>query len=236
MLSENRVSRWDGYDAYLFDIDGTLLHCRDAVHYHAFCETLTMLAGRPLNLDGVMAHGNTDVGILRDALRLAGVPDPLWRPRLADARDRMCRHVMSNSAELRVEVLPGVPEVLQHLHGRGARLGVATGNLSSIGQEKLRRGGLLHRFQFGGYSDAHETRSEVFAVALQQARALLGAAASVCVVGDTPVDIQAAHVNGMPVIAVSTGIYKRKQLAEHTPEYLVDQLIDFLPSPQQETM
>ena len=41
---------WDSYDAYLFDIDGTLLNCTDAVHYFAFCDTLTMLARRPLNL------------------------------------------------------------------------------------------------------------------------------------------------------------------------------------------
>ena len=71
---------WDEFDAYLFDIDGTLINCRDAVHYFAFCEALTRIAGRPTNLDGVVAHGNTDVGILRDALHLAKVPDEAWRP------------------------------------------------------------------------------------------------------------------------------------------------------------
>jgi FMN phosphatase YigB (HAD superfamily) len=55
------LRKWDAYDAYLFDIDGTLLTCHDAVHYFAFCEALTALAGRELNLDGVVAHGNTDV-------------------------------------------------------------------------------------------------------------------------------------------------------------------------------
>jgi phosphoglycolate phosphatase len=53
---------WDEFDAYLFDIDGTLINCRDAVHYFAFCESLTRIAGRPMNLDGVVAHGNTDAG------------------------------------------------------------------------------------------------------------------------------------------------------------------------------
>ena len=28
--------RWDAADAYLFDIDGTLLNSRDGVHYNAF--------------------------------------------------------------------------------------------------------------------------------------------------------------------------------------------------------
>ena len=62
---------WDAFDAYLFDIDGTLINCKDAVHYFAFCAALKSLSGRNLNLDGVTAHGNTDVGILRDALMLA---------------------------------------------------------------------------------------------------------------------------------------------------------------------
>ena len=56
------MTPWDAYDAYLFDIDGTLLNATDAVHYFAFCEALTLLAGRPINLDGVNAHGNVDNG------------------------------------------------------------------------------------------------------------------------------------------------------------------------------
>ena len=80
--------RWDTFDAYLFDVDGTLLDCRDAVHYFAFCETLKSLSGRELNLDGVTAHGNTDIGILRDALALAGVPESDWRPRLPSSTAR----------------------------------------------------------------------------------------------------------------------------------------------------
>ena len=228
MSSKVSLRPWDGYDAYLFDIDGTLIHCKDAVHYFAFCEALTTLAGRPLNLDGVVAHGNTDVGILRDALRLAGIADAVWRPRLAEARNEMCSHVVRYAEDLQVEVLPGVQEVLQHLRARGAMLGVATGNLLKIGKQKLQRGGLLGCFHFGGYSDAHEDRSAVFAAALQQARTHAGATASVCVVGDTPADIQAAHANGLPVIAVSTGVYTREQLAEHKPEYLVGSLLDLL--------
>ena len=98
---------WDTYDAYLFDIDGTLLECTDAVHYFAFCGALQSLAGRPLNLDGVTAHGNTDVGILRDALTLANVPEPVWRGRLAETRAAMCGHVEDHKSELCAAALPG---------------------------------------------------------------------------------------------------------------------------------
>lgn len=217
---------WDGYDAYLFDIDGTLLHCTDAVHYFAFCEALTFLAGRPLNLDGVVAHGNTDIGILRDALNLAGIPEQQWRPKLPLVRQAMCRFVEQRRADLCVTLLPAVRDVLDHLHARGALLGVATGNLEGIGRLKLDRCGLLHHFDFGGYSDACEYRRDVFAGALEQARALTGKQAVVCVVGDTPEDVRSARANGLDVIAVATGVYTFDELQAEHPDWCLHSLED----------
>ena len=209
---------WDEYDGYLFDIDGTLLHCTDAVHYFAFCDALESLAGRPLNLDGVTAHGNVDVGILRDALLLAGVGDEVWRPRLAEAQTRMADFVEKRKGELCATVLPGVPEVLTHLRARGAVLGVATGNLEAIGRLKLAHCGLLKMFAFGGYSDAYEYRREVFGGALAKARELTGADGAICVVGDTPEDVRAARANGLDVVAVATGIYSFEELLVEAPD------------------
>ncbi len=215
---------WDGYDAYLFDIDGTLLHCTDAVHYFAFCEALTGLAGRPLNLDGVVAHGNTDVGILRDALRLAGVAEEEWRPRLAAAREEIGRFVEERAGELCAAALPAVVEVLKHLRASGAVLGVATGNLERVGRVKLGHCGLLGYFDFGGYSDAFETRRDVFGGALRKARELAGAEATVCVVGDTPEDVRAAKANGLDVIAVATGIFPFEELQGEGPDFCLRSL------------
>ncbi len=220
--------RWDEFDAYLFDIDGTLLSCTDAVHYFAFCEALGTLAGRPLNLDGVTAHGNTDVGILRDALALAGVPDETWRPRIAETREAMCRFVDERRADLCATLLPFVPEVLERLRAKGAVLGVATGNLEGIGRLKLEHCGLLRWFDFGGYSDPYEYRRDVFAGALGKARALAGADAAVCVVGDTPEDVRAARANGLGVVAVATGIYSPEELRAERPDWCVRSLGDLL--------
>ncbi len=220
---------WDEYDAYLFDIDGTLLHCTDAVHYFAFCEALGFLAGSPLNLDGVIAHGNTDVGILRDALALAGIPDETWRPHLSTAREAMCRFVAEREAELCATVLPGVQAVLRHLREKGAVLGVATGNLEGIGRSKLAHCRLLESFDFGGYSDNHEYRRDVFTAAMGTARELAGAEASVCVFGDTPEDVRAARANGLDMIAVSTGIYSFDELFVEGPDLCLRSLGELLP-------
>jgi len=57
--------RWDSADAFLFDIDGTLLNSGDAVHYFAFRNAIRDVLGIEASIEGVPVHGNTDVGILR---------------------------------------------------------------------------------------------------------------------------------------------------------------------------
>ena len=208
---------WDSFDAYLFDIDGTLISSEDAVHYFAFCEALTTLAGRPLNLDGVVAHGNTDVGILRDALGLAGVPESEWRPRREEACAAMGRFVQERRQDLRVTLLPGVVEVLEHLQRRGAVLGVATGNLQRIGELKLEAAGIGRFFTSGSYSDADEFRAEVFARALEAVRSVAGEDAAVCVFGDTPEDVRSARRIETEIVAVATGIYSFAELMQEKP-------------------
>ena len=215
------------YDAYLFDIDGTLITSQDAVHYFAFCEALSAVAGRPLNLDGVVAHGNVDVGILRDAWTLAGVPEEQWRAKLPVTRAAMCAFVEANRHDLRMTVLPGVLELLTRLRAQGAILAVATGNLRGIGEIKLHDSGLLDFFHFGGYSDAFEYRRDVFAAALAEAkRRVSNPTPRICVIGDTPEDIRAAQANSLDVIAVATGIYTFDQLQAENPTRCVHSLTE----------
>ncbi len=227
MILETKLSRaWDGFDAYLFDIDGTLLNCVDAVHYFAFCNALSAVAGRKLNLDGVVLHGNTDGGILRHAFASGGVPEAVWRPRMREIPDRMGAEVEANRADFRIDVLPGVREVLTHLRSRGAVLSTATGNFARIGVAKLEACGLWEFFDLGGWSDGFETRADVFRAALAGVRARVSASAAVCVLGDTPADVQAAHANGLEVIAVATGIFSWEQLAAEGPELCLRSLAE----------
>src|SRR5579875_309750 len=227
MIVMRGLSRaWDAFDAYLFDIDGTLLNCLDAVHYFAFCDALSTVAGRPLNLDGVTAHGNTDEGILRDAFALAQVDEAQWRGRMADMRAQIGAQVEANRDVMRIEVLPGTRRVLEHLRGKGSILSTATGNLARVGETKLDACGLRGLFHHGGYSDGCETRTDVFRRALARVRQELGPDAAVCVVGDTPADVRSAHDNGLEVIAVATGIFSREILEAELPELCIDSLED----------
>jgi phosphoglycolate phosphatase-like HAD superfamily hydrolase len=105
-------------------------------------------------------------------------------------------------------------------------LGVATGNLQHIGELKLKCAGLLEYFSFAGWSDAFEYRADVFEEAVRKAKRLTSDDAAICVVGDTPSDIRAAHRHGLPVIAVATGIYSVEQLNAESPEMCLHSLQD----------
>jgi phosphoglycolate phosphatase len=219
---------WDGQDAYLFDIDGTLLRSRDRVHMDSLPATVRAVMGLEVSLEGISLAGNTDTSILREACALAGVPADVLEPQMAAILKGMCQNVADRRDELQPILMPGVEETLRHLAGRGATLGVATGNLEMIGWIKVERAGLREWFRFGGFSDHFPVRSELVGHAAKKARELAGAQASICVVGDTPRDIEAAHANGLAVIAVATGHFSFDELLELGPEVCTTTLADLL--------
>jgi len=223
---------WDAQNAYLFDIDCTLLRCRDRIHVDAFFSSVRAVMGRDLVLDGVILSGNTDPGILLDAFRIAQLDEAHWQPHLENVLQQMREDVAARRSEMKIDKMPGVDEILKYLHSKGAALGLATGNLESIGWLKIEFLGLRHWFNFGGFSDRYPARSEMIAHAARQARMLTKFDAAVCVVGDTPADIAAAHANGLPAIVVATGNYTFEQLMEHNPEVCATNFLALLETVQ----
>jgi phosphoglycolate phosphatase-like HAD superfamily hydrolase len=219
---------WDGQDAYLFDIDGTLLRSRDRIHFESFASSVQRITGFEVTLAGVMLHGSTDTAILREACHQAGLPAEILEPQLEAILDSMGQTVQERRHELELVLMPGVREALSHLARRGALLGVGTGNLEMIGWIKIEEAGLREWFRFGGFSDRFPIRSELIGHAARKARELAGPVARVCVVGDTPRDIEAAHANSLPVIAVATGNYSFDALLQHRPEVCTSSLADLL--------
>jgi len=217
---------WDAQDAYLFDIDGTLLRSRDRIHFNAFASSIRDVTGLEVTLDGVVLHGGTDTAILAEAFTLAGISPDIWEPQTEAILNRMRRTVLGRRGEMKIWTMPGVEAALEYLAGRGALLGLATGNLEEIGWAKVEEAGLRAWFHFGGFSDRFSIRSEMVADAAAQARQLLPqiAAPTICVVGDTPRDIEAAHANALLVIAVATGNYSFADLAALKPEVCADSL------------
>lgn len=223
---------WDEQDAYLFDIDGTLMRSRDRVHFESVAASVHRVTGFEITLAGVLIHGSTDTAILREACRQAGIPDDVLERHYDAILEAMRNSVAERRQELDPELTPGIEEVLRHLAQKGALLGVASGNLEAIGWIKIEKAGLREWFRFGGFSDHFPVRSELIAHAARKARELATptgqTSAKICVVGDTPRDIEAARANFLSVIAVATGKYSFDELLSYRPEACVSSLKDLL--------
>jgi phosphoglycolate phosphatase-like HAD superfamily hydrolase len=212
-------------DAYLFDIDGTLLNSRDGVHYNAFRNAIRQVFGIETMLDNIPVHGNTDLGIIRAVLEKSGRAQELDAG-LPRALELMRTDVENNIAGINAVLCPSIRELIEKLHRQGKILGVATGNLESIGWAKITVAGLRPFFSLGSFSDLRERRADIFRDGIERARALLAdkfaeedhTGSLVCVIGDTPFDILAARANNAPVVAVATGIYSYEELLSHEPD------------------
>src|SRR5262249_6897702 len=159
--------------------------------------------------------------ILRAALARKGLADHEVSAYLPKIIERMCSEVHRNQDQLHPELCPSIRELLSALQGQGKVLGAASGNLEPIGWAKLERAGMRGSFSFGSFSWPRESRAEIFQHGVDLARRHLTSPGSVFVVGDTPADIAAARLIGVPVIAVATGIYQFRELQNCDPDVCV---------------
>jgi phosphoglycolate phosphatase len=215
--------------AYLFDIDGTLLNTRDAIHYFAFRNALKKIWGFDATIDGVPVHGNTDIGILRAVCRLQGVSDADFEQHLPEIVEMMSAEVASRKTEIHADICPSIPQLLAELKRLGKLIGIVTGNFERIGWAKLEATGLRPYFAFGSFSDCTELRSDIFRNGLAEVARRLGPDATTFVVGDTPSDIRAGKEVGVPIISVATGIYPQHELQALGPDVCLSCCSDLFP-------
>jgi phosphoglycolate phosphatase-like HAD superfamily hydrolase len=206
----------------LWDVDGTLVHTAGHGRF-AFEEAFRTVVGRdPVRVDYA---GRTDHQIA--LTMLDGERDHL--PRVLDE--------LAGALEARKEALreeghayPGVAEVLEALHGRDDVVqSLLTGNIESNAALKVGAFGLEPwlDFEVGAYgSDPHERRSDLVAVARERAAAKYGEPTGAVLVGDTPLDVQAAHEAGARAVAVMTGFADREAMLASRPEALLEDFSD----------
>lgn len=207
----------------LFDVDGTLLEGSATTHVRAFADALRETTGAPdpfvwtshgILCDGVSLSGRIDREIARLCLGFAGVA-PAAIPRLLPTfmeRTAMAYEARIARGETPGTVLSGVVEVLGKLRRRGACCGLLTGNTRKIAYRKMSETGLGAVFGFGGFGDEGDRRADLFPLAIGAAFALGVRDARLCYVGDTPLDVSAAHEAGVAMVAMATGRFSRAEL------------------------
>src|SRR5581483_1564727 len=99
-------------DAYIFDIDGTLLVTRDFVHWNALHQAMVEAYGVDATIESIQYHGKTDLSILRTALARARVSDGRFKTGLPRALEIVRHEVEANYHDLKPIVCHGVLEML----------------------------------------------------------------------------------------------------------------------------
>jgi phosphoglycolate phosphatase len=216
-------------DAYVFDIDGTLLVTKDLVHWNALHHAMLEAYSVDATIEGIQYHGMTDLSILRAALAREGIHDNAFEALLPKALAVVCREVEANHKQVSPAICPGVPELLKHLQRAGKLIGIASGNLETVGWHKIEAAGLRHFFSFGFFSDHCESRAEIFRNAVDHISRRLGPQARTCFVGDTPSDIRAAKEVCAPIIAVASGTFSFDELSAYSPDVCVSDCGEFFP-------
>jgi phosphoglycolate phosphatase-like HAD superfamily hydrolase len=202
----------------LWDIDGTLLQRASREHGRALREAAAHIHGLD-SLDGVTAEyaGRTDAAILRDLLRLAGVPDDAIDARASEVRtlsaETFARRCPDDLSAFRA---PGVPEVLGALAARPGefRQALLTGNFEPIGRLKVARAGLGAYFEAGQGAFGSDSVSRARLPAIARGRAGEWPRERTVVIGDTPRDIACARADDVRVVAVATGPFGVDELAD----------------------
>jgi len=216
-------------DAYVFDIDGTLLVSKDLVHWNALHQAMIEVYGVDTTIEGIRYHGKTDLSILRAALAREGISDSEFEAKLPAALTVVRREVEANHRKLAPKVCPGIVQLLELLKASGKLLGVASGNLETVGWHKIEAAGLRKFFMFGCFSDSHESRAEIFRNALEFVTTHLGAGARACFIGDTPSDVEAARQVGAQILAVASGTFSFEELSACSPDLCVSHCGEFFP-------
>lgn len=195
----------------LFDVDNTLLYSGGAGSV-AMRRAFHELYGIEDGFSRVEFTGRTDWSILREAMRLHNLLDGRGDAAFGGEIARFVETYYSLLPGTLREaeggrVMPGVPELLAALSERSdVRQGLATGNFREAAFMKLRHFEIGDQLAEGGFGDDAEDRGVLVGVAIKRVAAGEGVdTGSVWVIGDTPLDISAAHANGVRVLAVATG-------------------------------
>jgi phosphoglycolate phosphatase-like HAD superfamily hydrolase len=170
--------------------------------------------------EGVRVAGGTDRAIARAMLERAGKKAD--DDAIARVLSRYVSHLEQALRVRRYRPIGAITRVVEALRGRGAVVGIATGNVRDGARLKLASAELSSTFDLdlGAFGCDAEPRAEI--VRLAAARCGASDSARVVVVGDTEHDVRAARAIGAGVVGVATDAESRAELEAAGADAVVD--------------
>lgn len=175
---------------------------------------------------GIRFDGRTDRAIFLDALaKLEASTDAEYDALVEGYLSRLPMALVDRGGA----VLPGVTDLLDALEPTDAAIGLATGNMRAGAVAKLGHYGLWERFAAGGFGDEEVVRANVVRRGMEDLARIAGAGArpgDCIVLGDTPLDVEAARAAGARAMAIATGAYDVAALRDSGADWVFANLSD----------
>ena len=202
----------------LWDIDGTLLH--PAGGGNEDYEIAVARVFPDAHLDHVNTHGKTDRQNVEEYLRGAGL-DIANAPLVLEQLDIISQKYLTDAG--RIPALDGVDHALARLAQAGIRNGLLTGNTPARAINKLSGSGM---------DTSNVAWAESFFGANAPLRSAVTAGArarfperTIVIIGDTPLDGEAAAAVGFQFIGVATGIFDAETLRHAGARVVINDLV-----------
>ncbi|MBO0824459.1 MAG: haloacid dehalogenase-like hydrolase [Actinobacteria bacterium] len=219
----------------LWDVDHTLVHAGPAgpVLYES---VLADLYGLDLPGQLMSMAGRTDTSIALEVLTAAGLDAARELPRF-HAFMAAQAPALADMIREQGTVLPGVREALAAVASHSADglvvQSLLTGNIRALAKVKLQALEILDQFDFdaGAYGDVSPIRADLVHAARKNATARYGTDFSghaTVLVGDTPLDVEAAAAADARAVGVATGRFSIAQLADAGADVVLPDLTDTL--------
>lgn len=210
----------------LCDLDGTVLTFDGGAPgpgRMAMQRAMRDLLGADDATAGVRFAGRTDRAIVRAMLAGAGFAGDV-EATIEAGIARYLVHLAEIVTFRPYRPVGDVAGAVSRLEAAGACVGLGTGNVRAGAAIKLRSAGVLGSFAIerGGYGCDAEDRAEMLRAGVARCAAAGGDAATVVVVGDTRLDVEAARAVGARVVGVAVNEASRRELEEAGAEAIVE--------------
>jgi len=217
----------------LWDVDYTLVNTR-GVGYQLYQLAFAELYGRELPDAAARANmaGRTDRAISMDVLAMAGITDPAGEVTRFEAALSRLAPGLAEMVTARGVALPGAAAALDALAITGrVRQSLLTGNVKAMAEVKLTPFGLTEHLDLdvGAYGNESVVRADLVGLARARAASAYGqdyGGQATVLIGDTPLDVEAALTSGARAVAVATGHSTADELAEAGADAVLHDLSD----------
>jgi phosphoglycolate phosphatase len=217
------TTSWSSYDAYLFDLDGTLIdtvpdidaalnHCLQQAGINGVEQSLTR---------HWIGHGSRT--LIRQALQHQHVAETD-----IDALQSVFLAYYKNSIATHSQIYPGVIDTLQAMKNRGAKLAVVTNKLTELSIPLLEQIGMFDYFDLVVCGDtASAAKPDPAPVNLCLDTFALAAEAALFV-GDSDTDVKAAQAAGVDVVCMRDGYNHGVDVTTLGANGVIDQFTELL--------